>query len=65
MTSKPEMSIDVPTIECPDGTKLWYLMNGKLHRGDGPAVEYADGGKEWYLNGEMLTEEEFLERTKK
>ena len=34
-----------------------------LHREDGPAYEYADGTKEWYINGDLLTEDEFNQRT--
>jgi len=55
---------DGPACEYVDGTKFWYL-NGKLHREDGPACEDVDGSKEWYFNGEELTEEEFLNKTKK
>ena len=46
------------------GDRFWFL-NGKLHREDGPACEDVDGSKEWYFNGEELTEEEFLNKTKK
>lgn len=45
-----------------NGDKEWYL-NGKRHSEDGPAIERADGHKFWYLNGEILTEQEFKERT--
>ena len=55
---------DGPAVEESDGTKSWYF-NGKLHREDGPACEYGEGSKEWYFNGEELTEEEFLNKTKK
>ena len=55
---------DGPAIEYANGYKEWYF-NGKLHREDGPAVEYSDGSKEWYLNGKGLTEEEFLNKTKR
>ena len=47
-----------------NGDRFWYL-NGELHREDGPACEFSDGYKEWYFNGEDLTEEEFLNKTKK
>lgn len=39
-----------------DGTKVWRLPNGQLHREDGPAVEYTDGQKAWFLNGQPITE---------
>jgi len=55
---------DGPAFEYANGDKIWYF-NGKLHREDGPAVEYSDGSKEWYLNGKGLTEEEFLNKTKR
>ena len=55
---------DGPAIERSSGTKEWFL-NGKFHREDGPACEYASGNKFWYLNGKELTEEKFLQRTKK
>ena len=55
---------DGPAFEESDGSKEWYL-NGKLHREDGPACEYSDGSKEWFLNGKGLTEEEFLNKTKR
>ena len=46
------------------GTKHWYL-NDKLHRTDGPAVEYSDGDKFWFINDVELSEEEYLQRTRK
>jgi len=55
---------DGPAIEIVNGDKYWFL-NGKFHREDGPAIEYASGNKFWYLNGKELTEEKFLQRTKK
>jgi hypothetical protein len=54
---------DGPAIERADGTKAWYV-NGKYHREDGPAIEYADGTKFWYVDGKLLTQEQFLARTK-
>ena len=47
-----------------NGTKRWYL-NGKQHRTDGPAVEFKDGTKLWYLNDESLSENDYLQRTRK
>ena len=55
---------DGPAVEYSNGGKVWYL-NGKCHREDGPAMECTNGTKVWYLNGERLTEEEFLNKTKK
>jgi len=55
---------DGPAIEYANGNKYWCL-NGEYHREDGPAIEWANGGKEWYINGKYLTEEEFLNKTKK
>jgi hypothetical protein len=54
---------DGPAIEWGDGTKEWWL-NGKRHREDGPAVEYASGAKHWLVDGNFLTQEQFLARTK-
>ena len=55
---------DGPAVEYHNGSKEWY-KNSLLHREDGPAIEWANGGKEWYINGKYLTEEEFLNKTKK
>ena len=42
---------DLPAIEYPDGSKVWYKY-GKLHReNDLPAIEYASGTKKWFTNG--------------
>jgi len=46
------------------GNKLWYL-NDKRHRTDGPAIEYSNGDEFWFLNGIMLSEEEYLQATRK
>ena len=46
------------------GTKRWYL-NDEFHRTDGPAIEYIDGDKAWYLNGEELSQEDYLQITRK
>ncbi len=44
---------DLPAIEHPDGSKIWY-QNGERHRDGGlPAVEWSDGMKEWWVNGEV------------
>ena len=43
---------DLPAIEWPGGTKVWYL-NNELHRDDKPAVEWSDGTKEWYQNDKL------------
>ena len=51
MNNKPKLKIDS------NGTKRWYLPNGKLHREDGPAIEWADGYKEWYRNGNLHRED--------
>lgn len=40
-----------------DGTKLWKLPNGQLHRIGGPAIEYADGEKKYYEHGELHRED--------
>ncbi len=56
--------VNKPAIEYSSGTKCWYL-NNKLHRSDGPAVEFKDGDKEWILDGVNLTEEEYLQVTRK
>ena len=46
------MSQPQPTmITRSNGTKEWYLNNGKCHRENGPAVECSDGYRAWYLNG--------------
>ena len=55
---------DGPAVEYVSGTKHWYL-NGERHREDGPAIEFISGNKYWYLNGKGLTEEEFLNKTKR
>ena len=31
--------------------RVYYLKNGKPHRGDGPAIEVANSHKLWYKNG--------------
>jgi hypothetical protein len=49
-------------VEHPDGIKVWYLLNGRLHREDGPAIEYMDGEKHWYLNGINYSQEEWFEK---
>jgi hypothetical protein len=54
---------DGPAIEYIDGSKFWYIK-GKRHRTDGPAIEES-GRKEWWLDGLFLTEQEFLQQTKK
>ena len=58
------MSKTYKVIVSDDGTKGWYL-NDELHREDGPAIECADGTKFWYLNGDYVSEDEFLERTRR
>ncbi len=47
-----------------NGNKHWFL-NGERHRTDGPAVEFKDGTKLWYLNDESLSENDYLQRTRK
>ena len=55
---------DGPAIEHSNGTKYWFI-NGGLHRTDGPACEHSNGNKHWYINGEMLSQEEYLQVTRK
>jgi len=55
---------DGPAIEYYNGDKQWFL-NGKHHRTDGPAIEYSNGRKFWYLNGEELSQEDYLQITRK
>ena len=55
---------DGPAIIWSDGRKYYYL-DGQLHRTDGPAVIFANGHKEYYINGKQLTQETFLNKTKK
>ena len=43
--------LDGPAYESADGTKSWWVVNGKRHRLDGPAIEAADGYKAWYVDG--------------
>ena len=55
---------DGPAIEYSSGTKFWYI-NDKLHRTDGPAIEDSNGYTAWYINDEMLSQEEYLQVTRK
>ena len=55
---------DGPAVEYYNGTKCWCL-NGEYHRTDGPATEYSDGTKYWYINGVELSEEQYLQETRK
>ena len=57
------MNKDGLTIDEYDN-KYWFL-NGKQHRTDGPATEYSDGTKYWYINGVELSEEQYLQETRK
>jgi hypothetical protein len=47
-----------------NGTKVWKLPNGLLHRENGPAVEYASGNEAWYINGIKFTEQEYKYKTR-
>ena len=51
-----------PAVEGEDGFKQWWL-HGVRHREDGPAVEYVDGTKEWWIKGELLTPQQFAEKS--
>ena len=51
-SSEPTLTVDE------DGTKVWLLPNGRLHRLDGPAVERPSGGMcEWWVNGRLHRED--------
>ena len=43
--------LDGPAYESADGTKSWWVVNGKRHRLDEPAIEAADAYKAWYVDG--------------
>jgi hypothetical protein len=46
------MSGEIPVRSVlEDGTIIWMLPNGDLHREDGPATIRPDGTEYWYLNG--------------
>ena len=55
--------LDGPAVENSSGYKVWY-QNGVCHRLDGPAREWADGTVEYWIEDKLLTEEEFLSRSK-
>jgi hypothetical protein len=45
-----------PAVECPDGSK-YYFINGEYHRdGNLPAIEYPNGSKYYYINGQCHRE---------
>jgi len=52
---------DGPALELSDGTKIWY-QHGDKHREDGPAVVRSDGVSDYYLNGQLVSEQRFLDR---
>ena len=56
---------DGPAVIYPDNYEE-YWVNGKKHREDGPAIIYPDGGEAYYwINDKPLTQETFLNKTKK
>ena len=51
MDGKLHRDNDLPAVQMPNGTLMWY-SNGVQHRAHGlPAVEFANGGKIWYEHG--------------
>lgn len=57
--SEPETVLvldSIPTLG-PDGTRFYYLPNGRLHRLNAPAIERVDGTREWYFQGELHRED--------
>ena len=47
-----------------NGTKIWKLPNGLLHREDGPAVEHSNGNNYWWINGVSYTEQQYKYETR-
>ncbi len=42
-----------PTMSVLDGSQMWRLPTGKLHRDDGPAITRPDGYEAWWQQGKL------------
>ena len=51
-----------PAVILVHGGRRWY-QNGRLHSTVGPAIENVDSPGHWCLDGQIVTKEEWNERT--
>ena len=46
------MNVQPTKSVLPDGSQVWRLPTGELHRDDGPAITRPDGYEAWWQHGE-------------